>query len=222
MAKYFECHAESIRSKLQQKRFGRNGSRNGSDGGVSVLELGSGNGLLSVCMLAMARDLLSELVVTDMDDHLALIRKTFDENKHIPQDNVLVMEHKWGVFSSDNNNNNNNNNNDDGDDPVSRETQLARTDAMHDRVRTGTRTFDLILGSDVAYHEDLYDVLIESLLRFSHSHTISLIGITMKDTKPEFFGKLIDAGFKYDRLADHLIPTEFRGQIFGIFAIQRA
>jgi hypothetical protein len=81
------------------------------------------------------------------------------------------------------------------------------------------KKFDLIVGSDVAYHEELYDILISSISRFSHESTVTLMGVTMNDTKPLFFHKLVEAGFRYERLADWLMEPEFRGTTFGIFAI---
>ena len=43
----------------------------------------------------------------------------------------------------------------------------------------------------------------------------------MTDTQPVFFDKLTKAGFRHEKLADHLLEKEFRGSDFGIFAIQR-
>ena len=43
----------------------------------------------------------------------------------------------------------------------------------------------------------------------------------MTDTQPVFFDKLTKAGFRYEKLADHLLEKEFRGSNFGLFAIQR-
>jgi predicted nicotinamide N-methyase len=154
---------------------------------LSLLELGSGNGFLALCLLALRRWM--ELVITDIDTHLPLIQTTLDANAHVvsSQSNVQVTEHRWGEFE----------------------------DAL-----TGKK-FDVIVGSDVAYHEDLYDILISSLLRFSHESTVALIGITMNDTKPLFFQKLRETGFRYERLADWLMEPEFRGTTFGIFVITR-
>ena len=63
----------------------------------------------------------------------------------------------------------------------------------------------------------------ETLLGFhsKNGHTTSIIGVTMNDTKPIFFKKLNEAGFVYERIADHLLDTKFRGgTAFGIFIIQ--
>ena len=96
--------------------------------------------------------------------------------------------------------------------------------------------FDLIIGSDVAYRDYLHEPLIDALKEFSSRSsssssssttsiipTVSLIGITMNDTKPIFFQKLIQAGFQYEKLAEHLFDTEYNtcSRQFGIFAITR-
>lgn len=187
-------------------------------GGLSVLELGSGNSFLSVCILGLAHQLeqlnptsngtaatiIKDLVITDFADHLPLMQKTLDANRHISnkeKTRVRVLEHKWGEFLPSSNERNN--------------------DSFEEQVQQGTFKFDLILGSDVAYREDLFDILIASLLQYSHANTVILIGVTMLDTKPAFFHKLRAAGFDYTKFADHLLEPDFRGQTFGVFAIQR-
>lgn len=89
---------------------------------MTALDLGSGNGFLSICLAAIAGDILSELVITDMEDHLALIERTVCANSHIitkeHEDDggnskknkddckvnanlqCCVMEHRWGEFQS--------------------------------------------------------------------------------------------------------------------------
>jgi hypothetical protein len=109
------------------------------------------------------------------------------------------VEHHWGEF----------------------EQNTVGDDSLEAQLRQGRYKFDVIVGSDVAYRDDLYEPLIASLLQYSHSETISLIGVTMNDTKPAFFHKLREAGFRYERLADHLMDPQFRGNTFGIFVIQK-
>ena len=179
--------------------------------GVSVLELGSGNGFLAVCFaaLAVAQNIpIKDLVVTDTADHLDMIRETIAANPHTVKtvETATVMEHLWGIFSKD-------------DDTDGTTCVGERTDAQA-AVQNGTMKFDLILGSDVAYREALYDPLIRSIQQFSHAKTVSLIGVTMADTTPEFFDRLDKAGLDYQMLADHLLEPEYRGTTFGIFVIQ--
>ena len=163
-------------------------------GAISVLELGSGNGFLAVCLAAVAaahptRVKIQNLVVTDRADHLKQIEETILLNKESTQfiEALSVREHAWGSFAED--------------------------DSDEGKI-------DLIIGSDVAYREHLYDPLIKSLKYYSHSKTVSLIGVTMADTTAAFFDRLHEEGFLYRRFADHLLSPEYRGTTFGIFAIR--
>ena len=191
MALYFIDHPELIRSNIQSIRC-RDVNK-----GLQALELGSGNGLLSVCLAAVIKDTIGKLVVTDLDDHLELMEKTVRSNSHImsfdsgkvddSKPRSEVKEHRWGEFD-----------NCDTDDK-----------------------FDFIFGSDVAYRDWLHEPLVKSLLHFSHQGTICLIGVTMHDTKPKFFSLLKENGFTYQRLPDYQMAPEFRGNTFGLFIIQR-
>lgn len=154
-----------------------------------VLELGSGNGFLGVCLLAANPD-LQTVVITDTKEHLPLIEKTLALNgvENIST-NVKVEEYLWG--------------------PNTPETPTIIKDT----------DFDLIIGSDLAYRDELHDPLIASIVACSSQNTVTLLGVTMRDTRPIFFQKLVAAGLKYERFADHLLEDTFRGQRFGVFAI---
>ncbi|CAB9526526.1 Methyltransferase-like protein [Seminavis robusta] len=219
-------HANANLQKMADSSIGRS-----STAGLSVLELGSGNGLLSVCLLALSKQLLAktsstgtqaciirDLVITDLADHLPLIQKTLDANSHLLQvqgeaqsatTNVHVLDHSWGSFLPSSTS-------------ASEEADTNKAPiTFSEQVQQGQIQFDLIVGSDVAYREDLYDILITSLQQFAHDNTCILIGCTMNDTKPEFFHKLRTAGFRYQKFADHLLERDFQGQTFGIFVIER-
>ncbi|CAJ1931087.1 unnamed protein product [Cylindrotheca closterium] len=175
-----------------------------------VLELGSGNGFLGVCLLVANPD-LEQVVITDTKEHLPLIEKTLQRNgiesaTRTTIDNnskddasklssssskVLVKEYLWG--------------------PTTAETSPAIKD----------NSFDLIIGSDLAYRNELHDPLIASILAASNADTVTLLGVTMRDTRPIFFQKLIAAGLKYERLADHLLENLYRGKRFGVYVICR-
>jgi len=76
----------------------------------------------------------------------------------------------------------------------------------------------------VAYRDHLHDPLIAALDEFCvPNHTVALIGVTMNDTKPIFFDKLHDRGFRYEKLADHLLGDEFctSSRQFGVFCISK-
>lgn len=194
---------------------------------LSFLELGSGNGLLSVCWMALVRAALANeqnairqhrVVVTDTAEHLPLVRKTLQANSHIvkggngnssqeQQLEIHVAEHLWGEF--DNNN-------------ECTSSSSSPQQQQHSNLLDGSFQFDFIIGSDVAYRKELYHPLIDSLQKFAHERTTILLGCTMADTTPRFFDELRRAGFAYQRLADHLMPSGFVGQqTFGIFIVKR-
>ena len=193
---------------------------------LNMLELGSGNGLLAACWLALGKDKIRNLVITDTTEHLPLIQRTMEANPHLstndttsretkntPSPNVLILEHNWGEFADVEVNNN--------------EAVDSGPLTMVDCISKGENCdLDVIVGSDVAYHQDLYDPLICSLLRFTEKDwrkppTVILLGCTMSDTTPEFFDRLRNKGFVYQRLADHLLDPKYQGRIFGVFVVQR-
>ncbi|OEU08300.1 hypothetical protein FRACYDRAFT_250089 [Fragilariopsis cylindrus CCMP1102] len=194
-----------------------------------------------------------EIVVTDTKEHLQLMKDTIDSNlkRILPQ--ILeqyLWGNKDYDFS---NNGATTVSSTDTDDVSSSEDDtynISNTNAnastnananANVNANTSTNTnkdnhFDLIIGSDVAYRDYLHEPLIDALKEFSSSQssssksstasiipTVSLIGITMNDTKPIFFQKLIQAGFQYEKLAEHLFDTEYNtcSRQFGIFAITR-
>jgi Lysine methyltransferase len=257
MAHYFcTAHFQSQleRIQCQQKKRGVPAMADSSHNNppMRVLELGSGNGFLSVCLVVAAvmrrtTDMTEskddvppsfnssssstdldpipvQVVATDTAEHLLLMKNNIDSNlKRISSacsfegnDNTVdlsrfatVQEYLWGDTSTADN-------------------SVATSGA-----------FDLIIGSDLAYRAELHDPLIAALQHFhatpsassspsssasSESTTTTLLGVTMTDTKPLFFQKLVQAGFQYEKLADHLLQPEFRGggsRQFGIFVICR-
>ena len=221
LGRYFQTgHAKLCLEQLAQTKLPHGGV---ADRKISVLELGSGNGFLSVCFLAIlasavakaeknapASVRLSELVTTDIEDHLDMIRSTLFANEHIVKKleddggKIYVLEHLWGEFE-----------------PVEKDEHRLTTSNLVERIRQGRHTLDLIIGSDLAYRKDLYDPLISSLNRFAGRDTVVMIGVTMADTTPIFFQKVRDNGFDYFKLADHLLEPNFRGTTFGIFILQK-
>ena len=236
MAKYFQTHPEAVRKNLQRLQSSCCNDAVTKKKKISAIELGSGNGFLSVCLAALAPDLIDILAITDLNDHLDLMNQTVNANPHIlsnnnnnnsikynqQKDNIgveemdtskgqnlvksIVMEHRWGEFNND-------------DD----KTKLLEDEAsIEQKVQNGNMTFDFIFGSDIAYREYGYHPLIASFQRLFHENSVGLVGITMMDTRPKFFHLLRDAGFRYDRLSNHLMEPEFRNNIFGLFVIRRS
>ena len=123
IAKYFEHHYSDVSDNLN--RLAEMKRKRGENDGISAIELGSGNGFLSACLLALAQTTslsLKNVVVTDMEDHLILMEKTIRTNPHVwdelivtkegssstyhgspsnrkerPASSVTVAEYKWGV-----------------------------------------------------------------------------------------------------------------------------
>ena len=150
-------------------------------------------------------------MVTDLGDHVPLITQTMENNSHfiqiVKEDELdmiktesnkvkaMVLEHEWGH--------------------VDKKEAEDSSSILH-QIK-----FDFIFGTDIAYRHYLHEALIESLKYLSHSKTLILIGITLMDTDGIFFQRLLDAGFTYNRLSDHLLDPEFRGSTFGLFLVQR-
>jgi Lysine methyltransferase len=254
MAKYLQTdHAwhefrrRALRSRNEKNMNDDNNDKR--DEKMTMVELGSGNGLLSLCWLALFAAIINsgdvggatandngddsccgggcfknlELIVTDTLDHLPLIQKTLRANQHILEKtispstaSVKIVEHQWGDFEPrtivlDKS-------------QVVPEEDGAPIVQQHHKLTScniGMGGVDMIVGSDLAYREELYDPLIASFTALSNEHTVILLGCTMADTTPEFFNRLLHAGFVYTRLADHLMDCNFRGQVFGVFVIQK-
>lgn len=214
MAKYFASNDSNALANIRALAQRKNGPLN-------VLELGSGNGCLAVCLAALAKDYIHKMYVTDTLDHLEMINYTLSKNLHIlylpdelavgedQSDNnngkvmSYIVEHVWGQFEVFHSSNSN----------VSASSKI--------KLELNKTQFDLIIGSDLAYRQELYNPLVQSLLHFSTDKTTSLIGVTMVDTTPDFFILLEQSGFRYERLAEHLLMPEYRGSTFGVFVIQK-
>jgi len=169
-----------------------------------ILELGSGNGFLSVCLVVATKILTNctvHVVATDTTEHLSLMKSTIHLNStcHTGRIDVRpyisVQEYVWGVTTKD----------------------TFITDGS-----TAAEDFDLIIGSDLAYRDELHDPLIDAFQQLCSPDTIILLGITMTDTKPIFFTKLLKNGFQYEKLSDSLLEPTFRSnKQFGIFVIRK-
>ena len=218
MSKYFASHVSSIREDLQSLKHSCR-TRNKIDGdGITAIELGSGNGLLSACFASVAEGLLSELAVTDMKDHLSLMEQTFILNQESLQwkkENVATARNANETTESD---------------KIQATGYLLNSPmkliiAEHNWGEFSSmafgdnKKFDFIFGSDVAYKNT--KPLLRTLVELSHENTLILIGSTIIDSKPQFFKDLVKAGFRYERLTDHLLEKNFQGSTFGIFAIQQ-
>ena len=222
------------RASTVNSRSAKKTTNNNKRSPVRVLELGSGNGFLGVCLVtavavAEANDSQNnsaegteqwpgiEVVVTDTAEHLTLMRATIESNltRILPQirDQQQTNDTK---------------------EPLSSDIDIAKVARAEEYLwgedydfgddSSNEEPFDLIIGSDVAYRDYLHDPLIDALDEFCvPQHTVALIGVTMNDTKPIFFEKLVQRGFRYEKLADNLLGDEFctSARQFGVFAIAK-
>ena len=161
--------------------------------GRSVLELGSGTGLVGLFLAALlhrARASPRCVHVTDRADHVPIMRENVARNALLlrapaspsaPAGGVVAGECEWG-----------------------REAYPELE---------GGAPFDLVIGTDVAYSPELHAPLITTLRAVCGAATVVLLGVTRSDTPPSFFAALGRAGFGY-----HLISAQ--GD-FGLFRVAR-
>ena len=197
MGRYFDQNMSAVIANIE-RLYQVKGDR------LAAIELGSGNGFLSVCLMALLQErqhLLEILNVTDLSDHLGLITKTFLANSNV-----------WSRMHTDENVFEGN---------LEGGSATVQVQAYDWGTDESEKKYDFIFGTDLAYRNSLHGPLIKSLLELSHKNTVILIGVTMSDTQPRFFYLLTKSGFRYEKLSDHLLDPEFRGRNFGIIAIQK-
>lgn len=237
IAKYFASETNNPLSSIRNLA----SMKNDNNKLLNVLELGSGNGFLSVCLIALASKYIDNIVITDTKEHLNMIEQTIQANSHLltlktsendvselqlkneekqqeqcntKKVNAYVLEHMWGEFDEDSNSTNKENTNNTID---NNDTYIT----IQNKMKYGLIQYDLIIGSDLVYRKELYIPFINSLQKLTHENTISIIGITMLDTQYDFFILLKQNNFIYEKLADYIIEPEYRGITFGIFIIQK-
>jgi len=73
-------------------------------------------------------------------------------------------------------------------------------------------SFDVILALECVYREDLYQPLVDVLLRTSSKKTLVFLGLTRLFAQTKFFALLEAAGLRYTRIPEHALPAVLRGQ----------
>lgn len=82
------------------------------------------------------------------------------------------------------------------------------------------RPYDIILGTDVAYLDELHTPLVQALVNCSDHKTLIFLGINRDDTDVTFFHQLDRAGFHYVKISDALYQ-EHGARAYGLFKITR-
>ena len=73
-------------------------------------------------------------------------------------------------------------------------------------------SFDVILALECVYREDLYQPLIDVLLKASNKQTLVFLGLTRLFAQTKFFALVEAAGLRYTRIPDHAMPAVLRSQ----------
>uniref|UniRef100_A0AAV1TS95 Uncharacterized protein n=1 Tax=Peronospora matthiolae TaxID=2874970 RepID=A0AAV1TS95_9STRA len=169
-----------------------------------VVELGSGTGYVGLTVAACFRP--AHVYLTDLETHLRGLRRNVKRNagKVRPGVQVHVLELSWG----------------------SSEQQTSLLEMVASTNAAGSETLkaaqvDVILGTDVAYMQELYVPLLHTINRLATSRTVILLGLNRDDTGVAFFQQLERDGFEYYRIPDSKLPKEYWGRDFGLFEIRR-
>mmetsp|Transcript_16689 Transcript_16689/g.34026 ORF Transcript_16689/g.34026 Transcript_16689/m.34026 type:complete len:252 (+) Transcript_16689:56-811(+) len=162
--------------------------------GRRVLELGAGTGLLGLGASCLLRP--AELVLSDLENHTALLKRNADANK-------IMYGEGGGAFAS--------------------EGTVVRVEAYDwNKAEAAGRLagpFDVILGGDLAYNPGLYRPLVAAITANSDEHTITWLGVTRSDTGLAFFAELEIQGFEYYRIPDWETEGKSEGGHVGNFGI---
>eukprot|EP00644_Phytophthora_capsici_P000465 jgi/Phyca11/13746/fgenesh1_pg.PHYCAscaffold_4_\ len=166
--------------------------------GSRVLELGSGTGYVGLMIAACFNP--SHVYLTDLPTHLNGLHRNVERNSGAlrPGVQMHVSELSWGN--------------------VEQETSLLESIADSN----GEAQVDVILGTDVAYLQELYDPLLHTMNRLATSRTLILLGLNRADTRLTFFRQLERDGFEYYKIPDLKLPQEYWGRDFGLFEIRRS
>jgi hypothetical protein len=81
---------------------------------------------------------------------------------------------------------------------------------IHARSEDAAHTFDIILALECVYREDLYQPLIDTILRTSSKDTLIFLGLTRLFAQHIFFDLLHANGIYYTRLPEHSLPLKVR------------
>jgi len=171
--------------------------------GKRVLELGSGTGLGGIIVEKIGAH-AAEIVITDLEQYTSHLKRNVELNATTT---CSVHALDWldidGFVKSF---------------PTSTAsaTQGGSAEAKQSASTPSPNsacTFDIILALECVYREDLYQPLIDTLLRLSTKQTLIFLGLTRLFAKPVFFDLLHASGIYYTRLPEHSLPEALRRDV---------
>eukprot|EP01087_Luapelamoeba_hula_P000099 TRINITY_DN10053_c0_g1_i1.p1 TRINITY_DN10053_c0_g1~~TRINITY_DN10053_c0_g1_i1.p1 ORF type:complete len:257 (+),score=25.95 TRINITY_DN10053_c0_g1_i1:78-848(+) len=163
--------------------------------GKRVMELGSGCGLVGI----VAYKLGANVVVTDMEDYMPLLRKNVERNCPGARQFEQSSEGETGSISAE---------------------LLEWGSNTHNHHGYGS-TFDYILGSDIVYALQGFEELAESLLALSDSHTRIYLAYEhrWRDVEGYFF-EVVTPHFKVTEVEQSQHHPYYSTPIIRIFLLQ--
>ncbi|OWZ21572.1 hypothetical protein PHMEG_0003864 [Phytophthora megakarya] len=170
--------------------------------GANVVELGSGTGYVGLMIAACFKP--AHVYLTDLKTHVRGLQRNVQRNAGAVREGVKVhvSELSWGSSEQ--------------------ETCLLESIATNDGSdNIEDVRVDVILGTDVAYLQELYDPLLHTMNRLVTTRTLILLGLNRADTQLTFFHQLERDGFEYYKIPDFKLPREYWGRDFGLLEIRR-
>ncbi|CAI5727416.1 unnamed protein product [Peronospora destructor] len=171
--------------------------------GACIVELGSGTGYLGLMIAACFKPV--HVCLTDLPTHIHGLCRNVKRNAKAVRSGVQVhvLELSWGSLEQE----------------MSLMEVFAATDDGTNNHRAAQ--VDVILGTDVAYQQELYGPLLDTMNRLATPRTLILLGLNRADTEFTFFHQLERDGFEYYKIPNCKLPKEYWGREFGLFEIRR-
>ncbi|CEG44827.1 Putative N2,N2-dimethylguanosine tRNA methyltransferase [Plasmopara halstedii] len=174
--------------------------------GARVVEIGSGTGYVGLMVAACFRP--AHVYLTDLSTHVNGLQRNVERNARAVRTGVQVhvSELSWGSLEQE----------------MDLLESMAVTSDVNDNKIKAASQIDVILGTDVAYLQELYDPLLHTINHLATSRTLILLGLNRVDTSHAFFQQLEQNGFEYYKIPDFKLPKNYWGRDFGLFEIRRS
>lgn len=173
--------------------------------GAHVVEVGSGTGYVGLMVAACFKP--AHVYLTDLSTHLRGLHRNVERNAPVVRTGVQVhvSELRWGSLEQE----------------IALLESIAGTSCGKSVNIDAAPQVNVILGTDVAYLQELYDPLLHTMNHLATSRTLILLGLNRTDTRHTFFQQLEQIGFEYYRIPDCKLPPTYWSCDFGLFEIRR-